>query len=421
MLLQRTFHRSILLLITGVVLEFTPSGIAQNLIPNPGFEYFSECPIANYHYSDASYWYTNVERSKNDFEWHERAYIHACDPQVEPWWPEEQGDATIRTMFSYDAIAERSLTQLIWTELLATLQKDSLYYIEFTTSPSLLYFPAHGSFTSNMTVPFNVGIKLESHDFDGNVDKLDPLRPDMIASQGAIDDKVPGSMQIGNCFTASGTERFFLYGFFLDETPISDYTYIGQSEITTIRYPIFTTDNFIIEKIKLDICCDSAVCDKDIIDFSGFTDDYLLPKKRIVWNDGVEGSKRSFPQSGRYRFIMETGCGSVNSTWINVEVETCKLKVFVPNAFSPNGDAINSFLTPRFSDDFELTQLRFSIFNRWGQLVYQRDAIHSPGWDGKIDGFDADTGSYIWQLEYTYLEGDTEVQDITSGSVLLFR
>lgn len=418
---QRATCKFLLITLIWILASPKPDALAQNLIPNPGFEDYVECPIENHHYSDALNWNTNVVQSSNEFKWHERAYIHACDPQVEPWWPEEQGEAAIRTMFSYDDIEEKSLTQLIWTELISIPEKDSLYYVEFTTAPSLLYFPSDNSFTSNMTVPFNVGIKLEGPDFDGNIDRLDPLVPDMIASQGAIDDKVPGTMQIGNCFTASGTERYFIYGFFLDETPIGDYTYIGQSETATIRYPIFTTDNFIVEKVKLDICCDTAVCDKDVIDFSGSMDYYLIPEKRIVWNDGVEGARRSFPESGQYQFTMLTPCGSVTSNWINVDVEKCKLKVFVPNAFSPNGDAINPLLTPRFSDDFEITQLKFSIFNRWGQLVYQTDAIYTPGWDGKTQGVDANMGSYIWQLEYSYLEGERHVREIQSGTVLLLR
>lgn len=421
MLLKKSAFPSFLFSLL-LVASLSFAAAAQNLIPNPGFENYIDCPIESHHYSDASNWKTNVPVSEHiDFEWYERAYIHACDPQVEPWWEDELGDALIRTMFGYDGMEERSYTRLIWTDLLSTPEAGSMYYVEFTTAPSLLFYPADSTFALQKCIPFNLGIKLEGEDFDGVVGELDPIVPDMIAAQGALAQKASPTIQIGNCFIATGAERYFLYGFFLDDTPISDYVCLGPTEYNTIRWPIFTSDNFKLEKIELDICCDTTVCDKDVIDFSEHTNQYFLPGKQIVWNDGVESLRRSFPVSDQYRFTMFANCGSTTSNWINVLVDECQLKVYVPNAFSPNGDAINQIFAPHFSDDYELIAWRLSIFNRWGQLVYQSYSTDSPGWDGTIKGVQANRGVYLWHLEYEYLQGEETVSESESGDVLLMR
>ena len=405
-----------------LVVRIPYASVAQNLIPNPGFENFIVCPIESHHYSDAANWQTNVPVSENiTFSWYERAYIHACDSQVEPWWDDQLGNAVIRTMYGYDLEEELSFTRLIWTDLLSAPEADSLYYVEYTTIPSLLYYPHDASFELQQSVPFNLGIKLEGEDFDGDVDELDPLVPDLITAEGAYTEKIPNTIQIGNCLIATGNERYFLYGFFLDDTPLSDYTFIGSNASNPIRYPIFTSDNIKFEKIKLEIWKDTTVCDKDIIDFSEFTNYYILPQKQIVWNDGVDRPQRSFPVSGRYRFTMITNCGSVNSNWINVLVDECKSSVYVPNAFSPNGDGINEAFAPHFADDYEIITWRLSVFNRWGQLVFQSESIDSPGWDGTIKGEQADRGVYVWHLEYEYLEGEEMISESTSGDVLLLR
>ncbi len=418
---KRSPFQSVLYALLWVV-SMANAATAQNLIPNPGFENYVDCPIENHHYSDASNWRTNVPVPINDdFEWYERAYIHTCDPQVEPWWEDQLGNALIRTMYGYNAIEELSYTLLIWTDLLAAPEAGGLYYVEFTTAPSLLYYPHNATSELHHCVPSNLGVKLEGEDFDGVIDKMAPIVPDMVSAEGGVAQKTPNTMQIGNCFVATGSERYFLYGHFLDDTPIEDYTCIGPNSSPPIVWPIFTSDNFKLEKMKLEIGSDTTVCDQEIIDFSIYTDYYVLPKKQIVWNDGIEGPQRSFPASGTYRFTMNTNCGSVTSNWIDVLVDDCKLNVYVPNVFTPNGDGNNDVFAAYFSDNLEVLGWRFSIFNRWGQLVFQSRSIGYSGWDGTIKGTLANQGVYLWRLEYEYLKGEEKILETKAGDVLLLR
>lgn len=395
---------------------------AQNLIPNPGFENTVECPTEAHDLYLAANWYTNIPaNAAGSGIWNLRDYIHTCDPQVVPWWPSELGEAVIGNFHLWDASEDRSLTQLVWTELLSTPEKDSLYYVEYTAGPTLTYYASTDSYIMPWCVPFNLGIKLEGADFDGVINQGDSIVPHMIAKEGGVARNSNNTSQIGNCFIATGNERHFLFGFFLDYTPLDDYTCVGSNAYKDYGWAFFVADNFKLEKMKLEICCDTTVCEKEQIDFSGYTDYYALPEKNIVWNDGVKGAKRSFPVSDRYRFTMVTNCGSVTSNWVNISVEECKTRVYVPNAFSPNGDPINPLFFPVFSPDYVITELQLSIFNRWGNQIFQTNSVQTPEWDGTINGVPANSGIYKWHLKYGYREGDQTIKVLKYGEVFLLR
>lgn len=78
-------------------------------------------------------------------------------------------------------------------------------------------------------------------------------------------------------------------------------------------------------------------------------------------------------------------------------VNRCQL--FVPNAFTPNGDDINDHFTIKFNDDCMMAEFDLKIFDRWGRLVYETDNADAlKAWDGKSDGKDQKEGVYMWRL-----------------------
>ena len=77
------------------------------------------------------------------------------------------------------------------------------------------------------------------------------------------------------------------------------------------------------------------------------------------------------------------GCSDTASVPINVKTPQCSDPfVFVPRAFSPNADGINDKAFVR--GDY-LTSVDFSIYNRWGELVF-RTTDKTVGWDGTFNG-----------------------------------
>lgn len=90
--------------------------------------------------------------------------------------------------------------------------------------------------------------------------------------------------------------------------------------------------------------------------------------------------------------IDSNGCKSMDSIYIQV---TDNKLLFVPNAFSPNGDGQNDAFLPKYNCD--LDYVVFSVYNRFGQRVFTT-GNKFVGWTGLQNGKDADAGTYFWVI-----------------------
>jgi gliding motility-associated-like protein len=88
------------------------------------------------------------------------------------------------------------------------------------------------------------------------------------------------------------------------------------------------------------------------------------------------------------------GCN--NSYSANVDVNPC-CDVYMPNAFTPNGDALNDIYRPVTNGHQHI--IRYVILNRWGQTVFET-ADQAKGWDGTLDGTPQEIGVYFYYLKY---------------------
>ena len=91
---------------------------------------------------------------------------------------------------------------------------------------------------------------------------------------------------------------------------------------------------------------------------------------------------------------------------------------YVPNTFTPDGDALNNLFAPVFTSGFDPQSFHMTIFNRWGEPVFESyDA--KAGWDGKIDIYAAPEGTYTYVIDFKTLNTDQIMR--VSGHVLLMR
>lgn len=99
---------------------------------------------------------------------------------------------------------------------------------------------------------------------------------------------------------------------------------------------------------------------------------------------------------------------------VHVEV-TNYFDIWIPQAFSPNGDGLNDKI--RFFSRGIADVLEFKIFNRWGEMVYSGNDLND-GWDGIYKGFPAPLGVYVYYIRAEkYLGGIYEKQ----GNITLIR
>lgn len=104
------------------------------------------------------------------------------------------------------------------------------------------------------------------------------------------------------------------------------------------------------------------------------------------------------PQVAQYVKVTATattGCSASDS--VLVQVQGCpENEVFVPNAFTPNGDGNNDEFKPYSNILAEMNYLR--VFDRWGIMVYEGTDINS-GWSGDYKGEKAQPGVYVYVMQ----------------------
>src|SRR5690606_40839261 len=86
----------------------------------------------------------------------------------------------------------------------------------------------------------------------------------------------------------------------------------------------------------------------------------------------------------------------------------------MPNAFTPTHQE-NSLFKPQFRGEVKLRE--FSIFNRWGQKVFET-SDENQGWDGRYNGEPQPAGVYIYLIE-AQTAGGRRVQK--QGNLTLIR
>jgi gliding motility-associated-like protein len=102
-------------------------------------------------------------------------------------------------------------------------------------------------------------------------------------------------------------------------------------------------------------------------------------------------------------------CIVIDSVWVDV------LNIFVPSAFSPNGDGENEVLYVRGLNGS--VGIYFAVYDRWGERVFETTNL-ANGWDGMFRGRLMDSGVFAWYLKVTF---PNEKLVTKTGNVTLMR
>jgi gliding motility-associated-like protein len=116
--------------------------------------------------------------------------------------------------------------------------------------------------------------------------------------------------------------------------------------------------------------------------------------------------------------VGDEGCISTADVFVEVDEDK---GVFVPNAFSPNGDRTNEVFMLYSSGSVDRIE-EFMVFDRWGELVcYHKEGrpnYPAYGWDGTFRGKTLSTGVFVYYIRVRYVDGSTGV---FKGDLTLFR
>ncbi len=112
----------------------------------------------------------------------------------------------------------------------------------------------------------------------------------------------------------------------------------------------------------------------------------------------------------------DNGCTLTATINIIVEVQD---DVFIPTAFSPNGDGINDIFQP--GGDANLKIKLFRVYDRWGELLYEsKNHLISSGigWDGTFNNSRVNPGVYVYYLS---VEIPGRADKILQGDITLLK
>lgn len=114
----------------------------------------------------------------------------------------------------------------------------------------------------------------------------------------------------------------------------------------------------------------------------------------------------------------ENGCSATDEIQLTVGCD--ENKIFIPNAFTPNGDGKNDRFQLQAAGINEIEG--FQIFNRFGQLVYEvkhiDPAATAAAWDGRMNGTLQPAGTYVYFIQLRCFNNQ---QIVRKGSVVLIH
>lgn len=173
-------------------------------------------------------------------------------------------------------------------------------------------------------------------------------------------------------------------GIYLYRIAVAQTGNIGISNCRVVSRPLGIS---ILPTPVPDLGTSSFLCKGDSIELTpGVFDQYL-------WQDGSTEATYMVRNGGNYRVIVSNACESVPAS-ISIPERICGF--FFPSAFTPNNDGINE--TFNILSSYSLSYYHLEVFNRWGQKVFSTNDS-TKGWNGKINGAEAQNGLYIWKAD----------------------
>lgn len=150
----------------------------------------------------------------------------------------------------------------------------------------------------------------------------------------------------------------------------------------------------------------------------------------VLWDWDFSGLGFSDVQNPVYQYPSDTGIFPIRLKVTSIDgcessVENllrigAEYNMFIPTAFTPNGDGLNDVFSP-VGLGVDPSKFSMVVYDRWGNLVFESNSLGEP-WDGSIKGKNqpAPNGTYVWKVFANSLAGDLKNYEYT-GIINLIR
>jgi len=176
------------------------------------------------------------------------------------------------------------------------------------------------------------------------------------------------------------------------------------------------TKTLYLNQLDIHASADQTVLEGNPVQLNAYGNGVQFSWTPLTWlsNPGISNPVATPEQTITY-YVTATdnlGCTDVDSVHINVKTFE---DIYVPSAFTPNGDHLNDEFKPLAGLQFTL--ISFDVYNRWGQMIFSTNK-KGKGWDGKFRNELQAAGTYSWSLKAFNKQGKPINK---TGTVLLIR
>jgi gliding motility-associated-like protein len=216
-----------------------------------------------------------------------------------------------------------------------------------------------------------------------------------------------------------------------NEYDLPDASYLWQPTGATSPDLVVTEPGIYVVQVVTGLCSDSRSIEiglgveettsfeTEICEGVGERITVSVNHQEFFWENGLTGNSIVVTRGGTYNYmyIDNGGCEQIGQYIVEgLEPEPI---VYIPNTFSPNGDGINDLFKISTSDS-ELDDYLFSVYNRWGELMFET-TDPTQGWNGAANGSDyfVPPGVYPYYVKYSGICQSETLEE--KGFVTLIR
>lgn len=183
-----------------------------------------------------------------------------------------------------------------------------------------------------------------------------------------------------------------------------------------VQVPATERTVIVLEDAKLHCGEDAAILEPKVM--SG--DEQAIAWR---WSNGLTEKNMGAANPGVYILTADDGCEVQDlKATVMPDADWDRGYFYVPNSFSPDGNAINDHFMAKVAVDADVRKFEFMVFDRWGNSLYVTYDPTSIGWDGLHLEEKMNTAVFAWYLKA--IVGDCRGEDkevFMEGGVTMMR
>lgn len=204
------------------------------------------------------------------------------------------------------------------------------------------------------------------------------------------------------------------------QNPVYSYPAPGNYPIKLTVSNIYCPQTFSVKQLTVDIDASIAgIRYPDVEAVMNFPEQLQARQiaSTVLWTPSISldfstSYRPSFKglasQLYQVQLKTRTGCLTVDTQFVKIKK---KIEIYVPTAFTPDGNGKNEYLYPVLMGFKKLNYFR--VYDRWGKMLFQSQT-ERPGWDGRVNGEKQTTKTVVWMVEAVDVDGVTHKRQGTT-------